>query len=158
MMKRIDTVKRNYRRRIASTLPLREGVSVARVLRQTFAAVEQFWDDYEDTGSRYSIDLRLELQALLLAPRRHSRAGKPNKVALRSFVKALIAIYEDATGERIGRIINPYVDQKQEKPHPFLAICIEAASFGKIKEDDTTYPSRIIQEVLEELHVRQVSG
>lgn len=159
-MKRIDIVKRNYGQRIASTLPLLEGVSMARVLRQTFAAIEQFWSDYEDHESRYSIDLRVELQALILAPRRHSRAGKPSRDAMRAFVAALGAIYEHATGKRFGRHIVHVPDDSDEGSHqeeiviPFLAVCVEAASFGKIKKDNMSYPAKIVQRAAKQLHMK----
>lgn len=157
-MKRIDIVKRNYRQRIASTLPLRDGVSRSRVLRQTYAAIEKFWLDYEEHESRYSIDLRLELRALLITPRRHSRAGKPSRDAMRAFVDALVPIYENATGKRFGRHNVIVADDSNETEHeeekliPFLLVCIEAASFGKIREDNMSYPAKIIQQVAKDLH------
>ena len=146
-MKRIDLVARNHRRRLASVLPLSEGVSLDDVPAKIYSAIERFWEKYEATGSRYNIEL--VSGGLLLTPRRHKSKGRPKRSAIRQYVTELAMIYRDATG-KVGRINLEVLDGDHPTykaiHHPFLIACIEAAGLGKIKEDDMHYPSRIFQE------------
>jgi hypothetical protein len=151
MITRIDMVKRYFARRIASTLPLREGVSPATVLGEVWSAIERFWDNWERKESRYHIEL-IE-HSLLLTPRRRKSVGRPEKVVMYGFIDDLVTIYERSTEKRITRNVNAYAPHGDaEKPHAFLAICIKAAQWGKIKEDDMEYPRLIVRQVLEKRH------
>jgi hypothetical protein len=146
-MKRIDMVKRYFARRIASTLPLRDGVSPDTVLGEVWSAIERMWDNWEDKESRYHIELMEH--SLLLTPRRRKSKGRPQKEVMRDFIGDLVTIYERSTGKRVTRNVNAYAPYgNAENPHPFLAICIKAAQWGKIKEDDMEYPRLIVTRVL----------
>jgi hypothetical protein len=146
-MNRIDMVKRYFARRIASALPLRDGVSLATVLNEVWCAIQRFWDNWELKESRYHIELTK--QSLLLTPRRRKSRGRPQKEVMHGFIDDLVTIYERSTGKRITRNVNAYAPHgNAEEPHPFLAICIKAAQWGKIKEDDMEYPRLIVTRVL----------
>lgn len=142
-------MRHNYERRIISTLPLRKGACVNSVLQDIYVAVERFWHSYEVGESRYDVDWIEEENAIWLTPRRYNSKGRPRKAAMRTYVTTLITVYESATGNRIKRNWDAYAEQ--EKPHPFLAICIKAGGWGSIKEDDITYPKLIVRQVLERL-------
>jgi hypothetical protein len=138
-----------HRRRIAAALSLRKGVSLVRVLGQIERTARTYLRDYDANESKYKyidlIERRSGRMALMVERRRHKSRGRIRREAMRAYVTVLVPIYENATGKRVGRVNNPYVDSNQEKPHPFLAACMKAV--GK------RYPSRIIQEVLEEFHL-----
>jgi hypothetical protein len=153
-MKRIDIVDRNYRRRIASLLPLRKGVSLSRVMTELNSAMKRFWLEYEINESRYHIEL--SDSALLLEPRRHKSKGRPKRAAMRTFIRELITIYERATEKKITRSVvhrslGKYRVKSEDKHRPFLEFCIEVAGYGKIKEDDMTYSLHFIQQELQKL-------
>jgi hypothetical protein len=137
-----------HKQRIVAALPLRKGVSLARVMGKIETAAQRFWREYDAAESKYKdielIERRSGKLALKVERRRYKSRGRVPRVAMRAYVTALVPIYKNATGKRIGRVNNPYVDSRQEKPHRFLAACLKAV--GK------RYPSRIIQEVLEDLH------
>ncbi len=130
------------RRRIAAALPLRKGVSLARVLNQVQAAARKYLREYDANESKFKdielIDRRSGKLALKFERRRHKSRGRVRRVAMRAYITALVPIYENATGKRVGRRYDAY--REKETPHPFLAACVKAV--GK------RYPSRIIQEVL----------
>lgn len=136
-------------RRIAATLPLRKGVEIDGVLAEVEAATQRFWRDYEPEARIQGAELKG--RTLRLTLKRHSSkvgasgrvtsAGAPPKKALRAYVARLVAIYQWATGKRIGRNVDAYATCHREKPHPFLAACMKAAGKG--------YPAGIVREVVE---------
>jgi hypothetical protein len=130
----------NKRRIAATLLPLRKGVNLVTVMKEIEAATLKFWKE-DDAQSRYE-NIELDGDVLLLTRRCYGTRGAPRKEALRCYIKTLVAIYEHATGKRIGRNVpsDAYAD-RTEKPHPFLAACMKAA--GK------AYSRRITREVLE---------
>lgn len=147
----------NYQKRqIAKTMTLRDGVSIARVLAKIEKQCRKFLIEYHAHETRYKNPRVKEVrgrEVIYLDRRRHKSKGHPPKPVTRSLVKALVPICEDATGKQLGRINvsgwTLFQGRKTLATHrwkriPFLAACMRAVGIG--------YPSRIIQEVLEELH------
>lgn len=138
----------HQKRRIVATLPALSDAIVARVLKQVQTAARKYLRDYDANESRLkdiSVFQRRDGKHMLKVERRHyCKRGRVPRVAMRAFITQLVRIYERATGKRIGRRINPYLDRRQEKPHPFLVAGLKTV--GK------RYAPRIVQQALAQLH------
>jgi hypothetical protein len=140
------------KRRILATM----GGVDASVMTEIEKMMRKYWQEWDRHESRYVHPTVKEVRGkTMLFPdrRRHESKGKPNRNAVRALVTALIQIYDDATGKHLGRIniTGRAVFQRyktlathKSKRIPFIEACVHA--IGR------RYPSRIIQEVLEELH------
>lgn len=140
-------------RRIAATM---SGKCSAPVLRQIETRARQYLSQWDRRESRYVHPTVKEVRGkTLLYPdrRRHTSKGRPKRDAMRAFVTALFSIYEQATGKQLGRNNRTSRTDFQgyrtlathEAKHiPFIQVCVRAVG--------AKYPSRIIQEELEELH------
>jgi hypothetical protein len=136
------------KRRIAAT-----GKCSAPVLRQIEAKMRKYLGEWNSKESRYVHPTVKEVRGkTMLYPdrRRHQSKGKPKRDAMRAYVKALLLIYEQSTGKKLGRINLEVMDgdhpQYKAKHIPFIQVCVRAVG--------AKYPSRIIQEVLEEWSTR----
>jgi hypothetical protein len=136
------------KRRIAATMA--DGTCSARVLRQIETKARAYLSQWDRKESRFVHPTVKEVRGkTLLYPdrRRHRSKGRPKRDAMRTYVKALLLIFEQATGKQLGRVNLEVMDgdhpQYEAKHIPFIQVCVRAVS--------AKYPSRIIQEVLEEL-------
>jgi hypothetical protein len=154
----------------------------AIALRQIEAKARQYWSQWDRHESRYvhpTVNKIRGKEKLFLDRRRHKSVpnkknpqkmvscGKPKRDAMRAYVKALFSIYEQATGKQLGRInikvMRPknldrsniddiLLNKALPKDHathkakhiPFIQVCVRAVG--------AKYPSRIIQEELEQFH------
>jgi hypothetical protein len=134
------------KRRIAATMS--EKCS-ARLLRQIETKARAYLSQWDRKESRF---VQPTVKHGILYPDRrcHKSKGKPKRDAMRSYVKALLSIYEQATGKRLGRINLEVPDlaklQRRPPTHEakhiaFIQVCVRAVG--------AKYPSRIIQEVIE---------
>ena len=132
-----------HKRRIAATLP--QGVDLPQVLAEVESAAERFRQDEEAERGYESVEVTGP-RTLRVQRKSYPSKGAPPKVALRVYLTTLVAIYEHATGKRIGRNVDAYAEkgERAEKPHPFLAACLKAA--GK------RYPFGLVRQVLNESH------
>jgi hypothetical protein len=104
------------KRRILATMNLLEGVSPSHVMRRIEGKMRRYLREWDRHESRYVYPTVKEIHGkdYLIPDRRHHRSkGKPKRDAMRSFVDSLRVIYQDATGDAIGRI-NTQVGAKEE--------------------------------------------
>jgi hypothetical protein len=133
------------KKRIAGALPFRKGVALELLFSNIESAMHQFQNAmdshselrYRDVEIVGENEIRLKFNS-------YSGKGRPRKDEMRAYVTALINLYEQATGLRIGRNVDAYASNQREKPHPFLLACIRPMN--------AAYPRRIIREVLMTLH------
>jgi hypothetical protein len=140
--------------RIAATLRSRlPGVKLGHVLEEIVAALLKFTE--EEESDRGITIIELDEESITVGRgRRYASKGRPPRTAKGALITTLTAIYENATGRRIGRNVpTPSTKAMQEaaragrrftrdeKPHPFLAACMKAAS--------TSYARRITRGVLQ---------
>jgi hypothetical protein len=139
------------KRRIAATMA--DGTCSARVLRQIETKARAYLSQWDRKESRYVHPTVKEvLGKTLLYPdrRRHKSKGKPKRDAMRAYVKALLSLYEQSTGKRLGRINLEVMDEDhphyQAKHIPFIQVCVRAVG--------AKYPSHIIQELIQKRRLR----
>jgi hypothetical protein len=145
------------KRRILAKMPTLK-VAPSHVIRRIEGKMRRYLREWDRHESRYVYPTVKEIRGkvFLIPDRRHHKSkGKPKRDAVRAYIAGLISIYKDATGENLGRInirrrrdpsrpANRLFFVYERKTIPFLAVCVKAVGMH--------YPSRIIQEVLEELH------
>lgn len=143
-----------HKRQIAAAMrPLREGVALKRVLSEIESATRQFWQEL-DAEARF-VDVEDETLRPIVRP---ASVGRPRRDSMRTFIRALVTIYERATGRQIRRQVDRLASQRRidgkipqgEKFHPFLLICTHAAS--------SRYSRLIVKTVLHDLHPNQKPG
>lgn len=131
--------------RIAETLQLRKGITMADVLREIEKAARRYLQDYYDNESAWkTLDSDLNY-----TPWR--KRGKVKKRALHRFLAAVILIYRDATGGWLGRKnwarysktapSSSREDRQREVPPPFILACLSVLPHRR-------YTPRILQNVL----------
>jgi hypothetical protein len=129
------------KKRIADALPLRKGVALETVLASIESAMCQFRQAMNAQSERRYKEVEILEDEIRLKVNSYDVKGRPRKDEMRSYVTALVNLYEQATGKRIGRSVDAYALGHREKPHPFLLACIRPTS--------AAYPRRIVREVLE---------
>jgi hypothetical protein len=141
------------KRRIAATLPLPTDVlNKIEHARQKFARDMERW-----SAARHKDGLVIE-NTLVLRFNKYASQGRPRKDALRTYIKRLVPIYENATGEMINRYVpspstkaiqekartgKPLIRDK-ERPHPFISACLKTVG--------VRYPYGLVAQILHELH------
>lgn len=152
-----------HKRRIAATLTLRKGISLARVLKEIESAMQRFWTEAYDGGSWYIEVVEGELVA---TTRRHTSRGRPPKQALRNYLTALARTYKSATGQRLGRNIvtdsegakqerrtgRNRKQQHREKIHPFVLACVKAIGLPTGPKYNYGYPAGLVKDVFRGLN------
>lgn len=139
-----------HKQRIGTTLVLRKGVSLSRVMAQLETATQQFRHDMDAESAARHKDAEVVNGILTISFNRYTSKGAPLKAALRAYIRSLVGIYEPATGKRIGRNVDAYARGHSEKPHPFLLACLKAAdALGG--RGTRGYPRGIIRDVLRSL-------
>jgi hypothetical protein len=161
-----------YRGEIKAALPpLREGVTIERVLNQIDAAIRELHAEWGENHGKdtdlldtHRINNPFKPYPSKIKAGRRVSAGPPRRTEEQRFIERCATIYERATRQRVGhRAESETKDPKKtrppkDKPHLFLLACMRAAGICAGPKDWPGYPSWVVRKAIKHLYPEAKAG